>query len=93
MDYVPKLIVVKIAAVGCKCIEVQRIYEFPIIDKRIIYYPNKRDSIDDIELKKKIICEYNKIIDQLECGKHPDLEEILEEMSLIEIYGTGLVLY
>lgn len=37
------------------------------------------------ELKNKIICEYHRIIDNLECGIHPDLEFLLEEISLVEV--------
>lgn len=37
------------------------------------------------ELKSKIVTEYLKIIDNLECGIHPNLEFLLEEISLVEI--------
>ena len=37
------------------------------------------------ELKDKIIYEYLKVIDNLECGIHTDLEFLLEEISLVEI--------
>lgn len=37
------------------------------------------------ELKNKIIEEYFTILDKLECGIHPDLEFLLEEISLVEI--------
>ena len=35
------------------------------------------------ELKKKIICEYLEIINKLKCGIQPDLEFLLEEISLV----------
>ena len=44
------------------------------------------DNLDIQELKDKVICEYNRIIHQLECGIQPDLEFLLEEISLIDIY-------
>ena len=41
------------------------------------------------ELKDKIICEYLGIINNLECGIQPDLEFLLEEISLVEINDNG----
>jgi hypothetical protein len=41
------------------------------------------------ELKNKIICEFLGIIDNLECGIRPDLEFLLEEISLVEIEENG----
>ena len=38
------------------------------------------------DLKEKVVCEYYQILQDLECGKHPDLEFILQEISLIDIY-------
>lgn len=35
------------------------------------------------ELKRKIICEYLGIINKLKCGIQPDLEFLLEEISLV----------
>lgn len=75
---------------NCGCIEINsRLQEFPIPDS-IVMYPKLnlvRQSIDEIEcLKKKVICEYNEILRQLECGIQPDIENLLEEISLIDIY-------
>ena len=57
---------------------------------QLVMYPKLnlvRQSIDEIEcLKKKVICEYNEILRQLECGIQPDIENLLEEISLIDIY-------
>lgn len=38
------------------------------------------------ELKEKVICDYDQILQDLECGKHPELEFILQEISLIDTY-------
>ena len=37
------------------------------------------------ELKEKLICEFEEILDKLECGLHPDLEFILRGLSQIYI--------
>jgi hypothetical protein len=42
-------------------------------------------------LKEKIIFDYFKIIDNLECGIRTDLEFLLEEISLIQNINTILV--
>lgn len=40
----------------------------------------------DIDLlKDKIICEYKLIIDELERGRRPDLEFLLEEISVVDL--------
>lgn len=74
---------------NCGCIELDfRLKEFEILDP-IIKQLNVHLDISDIsnlqELKEKVICEYFKIINQLECGTQPDLEFLLEEISLIDI--------
>ena len=38
------------------------------------------------ELKDKVIDEYYKILDSLECGVLPDLDFILDEISFLEVY-------
>ncbi len=42
-------------------------------------------EIDVDELKEKLICEFEEILDKLECGLHPDLEFLLEDLSWIYI--------
>ena len=42
-------------------------------------------EIDLDELKEKLICEFEEILDKLECGLHPDLEPLLENLSWIYI--------
>lgn len=74
---------------NCGCIELDfRLKEFEILDP-IIKQLNVHLDISDVsnlqELKEKVICEYFKIINQLECGTQPDLEFLLEEISLIDI--------
>lgn len=64
-------------------------FEFEISEDIII--SNKNDLIPVIPetnielLKDKVICEYKKIISLLENGKKPNLEFLLEEISLIDI--------
>jgi len=44
------------------------------------------DPETDIDLlKDKIICEYKLIISKLEQGQRPDLEFLLEEISLVDV--------
>lgn len=75
---------------GCGCSKVtNEQFEFKIrdCDKPQIYsncqlLPNTNDQdLDD--LINKIICDFQKVIKQLECGIQPDIELILEEISLI----------
>lgn len=42
-------------------------------------------EIDLDELKEKLICEFEEILDKLECGLRPDLEFILRDLSWIYI--------
>ena len=78
----------------CGCNPVPEPFEFKIPDN--INNKFKSTSVEFFlqinnlqELKDKIICEYSKIIDNLECGIHPDLEFLLEEISLVEIMENG----
>lgn len=42
-------------------------------------------QIDREKLKDKLICEFEEILDKLECGLHPDLEPLLEDLSWLYI--------
>jgi len=96
MDYVITMNLKEVdVAVGrfdlnCGCIELDfRLKEFEIKDppkENPTIHLDIFDNIDIQELKDKVICEYNRIIHQLECGIQPDLEFLLEEISLIDIY-------
>lgn len=74
---------------NCGCGPVPEPIEFDIIENPSIYInsgiilPNKIDNY--CCLIKKIIQEYLDIINKLECGIQPDLENLLQEISLIEI--------
>lgn len=79
----------------CGCNPVPEPFEFRIQNNKysnnikfspIELFPQE-DNLQ--ELKDKIIYEYLKIIDNLECGIHPDLEFLLEEISLVEIMENG----
>lgn len=80
---------------GCGCrkyIEEMCSQEFEIPDIKYesepqILLPVLKEDYND--LKCQIINEYLDILKQLECGQHPDLEIILEEMSLIEADKYG----
>ena len=83
------------AAVGrfdlnCGCIELDfRLKEYEIKDSPKSHpkvHLEIFNNLDIQELKDKVICEYERIIHQLECGIQPDLEFLLEEISLIDIY-------
>ena len=81
----------------CGCNPVQEPFEFPITEENTStnyqeeldlsklqeYFPEVSSLC---ELKEKIICEFNQIIDKLRCGIQPDLEFLLQEISMIYIY-------
>lgn len=72
---------------NCGCNPIQEPFEFPIIDSPsndCISFEN--NNIEDLyELKCKVICEFYEILNKLECGIQPDLEFLLQEISLIYI--------
>lgn len=74
---------------NCGCIQLDfKLREFEIPDpiaKKLDIHLEIPDPNNLQELKEKIICEYSRIIHQLECGIQPDLEFLLEEISLIDI--------
>ena len=71
------------------CKPIISLFEFEINDD--IFISNSSDLLPitpetDIELlKDKVICEYKKIISDLERGQRPDIEFLLEEISAIDI--------
>lgn len=77
---------------GCGCSKISNEpYEFKIgdCDKPLTYsnyqiqlLPNENDE-DWCRLTNKVIGDFLKVIKQLECGIQPDIEIILEEISLI----------
>lgn len=75
---------------SCGCIQLQEKYEFPIIEEinNITNVINVTEGCPDglCELKQKIICEFLDIINKLQCGIQPDLELLLEEISIVYIY-------
>lgn len=75
----------------CNCIPNSEQFEFEIPEENQIYISfNVQDNSNIDKLKRKIICEYLEIINKLKCGIQPDLEFLLEEISLIwtKIYST-----
>ena len=79
----------------CGCNPTQEPFEFPISSCNCGSNINNQDfdikdyycELDDIfELKQKIICDFQDVIDKLECGIQPDLEFLLQEISLVYIY-------
>lgn len=75
----------------CGCNPVPEQFEFEIPNINIIPIDPIIPEVSNIgELKKKIICEYLGILNNLECGIKPNLEFLLEEISLIwtKIYST-----
>lgn len=85
-------IIVVIAVDVCKCRNpLPEKFEFEIVSTDPIIsnvFPEDNNSYFNLdELKEKTICNYLHILDQLECGIQPDLEMLLEEISLINIYG------
>lgn len=79
----------------CGCREISRTpIEFEIQDCPQVHIncgpllPNTNDNDWD-NLQKKIICDFQKVVKQLECGIQPDIEIILEEISLIFMNSCG----
>lgn len=80
---------------GCGCREISRTpIEFKIQECPQVHIncgpllPNTNDEDFNI-LQNKIICDFKKVIKQLECGIQPDIEIILEEISLLFMNGCG----
>lgn len=80
---------------GCGCREISRTpIEFKIESCPQVHIncgpllPNTNDEDFD-KLRNKIICDFKKVIKQLECGIQPDIEIILEEISLLFMNGCG----
>lgn len=75
----------------CRCCPpIIPIFEFNLSDD--IFIPSVKDinlpitPETDIDLlKNKIICEYKLIISELEQGRKPDLEFLLEEISAVDL--------
>ena len=72
------------------CKPIIPIFEFDISND--IFIPGNKNIILPIQpetdidlLKDKIICEYKLIITELEQGHKPDLEFLLEEISLVDL--------
>lgn len=90
MDYVlnQSLIIVDVMD-NCRCNPIQEPFEFPVGNNilsfsKIILEKECEENID--ELKEKAICDFLHIIKKLECGIQPNLEFLLQEISLIYIY-------
>lgn len=72
----------------CGCNPTSEQFEFPIVDNNLNkykFYFGTQDSQDLCKLKYKIICDFQDVIKSLECGIQPDLELLLQEISLIYI--------
>ena len=85
------LMIVDVMDKDCLCRKPNNGYfEFPIEDDIIVEANNNTNScanyINTCELKNKVIREFQDILKQLQCGIQPDLEFILQEISLIYIY-------
>lgn len=78
---------------GCREISHEPI-EFEIQKRPQVYVncgpllPNDNEP-DLCELQSKVICDFKNVIKQLECGEKPDIENILEQISLIFMKGCG----
>lgn len=93
MDCVTKIIkIVDVNMRGCGCNKNINTgpYEFPVeyINKENIVIEDEYQTPDLCKLKYKIIQDFLDIINKLECGQKPDLEFLLEEISLIYIYDN-----
>ena len=81
----------------CGCNPIPEQFEFPIIDDNINKYKFDFGTIsgfkDLCQLKYKIICDFQDIIKSLECGIQPDLELLLQEISLIYINDERRIVF
>ena len=86
-------------SLNCGCKETPQPFEVEI---PILTYKNNSNITFDIPicnpekdyLKEKIIQDFLNIVDKLECGIQPDLENLMEEISLIEMkkdWNLGIV--
>lgn len=86
MGYVNRI--KQIVVVGrCNCNPVPEKFEFEIPIQPVVITILPRKEQDLTKLKQKIICDYYDILNKLECGIQPDLQILLEEISLIDTYG------
>ena len=78
----------------CGCNPTFEQFEFPIIDDNINYkFDFGTNSQDLCQLKYKIICDFQDVIKSLECGIQPDLELLLQEISLIYINDERRIVF
>ena len=79
----------------CGCNPIPEQFEFPIIDDNIKKYKFDfgTNSQDLCQLKYKIICDFQDVIKSLECGIQPDLELLLQEISLIYINDERRIVF
>lgn len=79
---------------NCGCVQLDDTYkEEEIVDEILddkIILPHKIND-DYCRLKERIIFDFLKVIDNLECGIKIDLEFLLEEISLIQNINTILI--
>lgn len=72
------------------CNPIIQVFEFDINNdifiqnNKNVHIPIKSETDIDL-LKDKIICEYKSIINELEQGKLPNLNFLLEEISLVDL--------
>ena len=69
----------------CGCNPIQEPFEYTIKENsRKKINGNFKElfpiEIDVNKLKEKLICEFEEILDKLECGLHPELEFLLEDL-------------
>ena len=92
MGYVNKIKrIVVVERCDCNKIPIPEKFEFeiPSIKPETIIFPIEELTVNKdllTKLKQKIICDYYNILDKLECGIQPDLQILLEEISLVETY-------
>ena len=90
MDFVLNIMLAIVDVIkNCLCNPTQEPFEFPIQDNCYQVNTIIQDCLPKsnlCELKKKVIFDFQDIVNKLECGIQPDLEFILEEISLIYIY-------
>ena len=77
----------------CRCFHYypeyqEEIHDTSILDnsllKQEVYLPVDTGLCLD-KVKKEAICDFETILTQLECGIQPNLEDLLEKLSLIDI--------
>lgn len=79
-------VVVVMIKCGCNPVPTPIEFELPLLpSQRKCKISLKKRELDLEALEKEVICDYNKILKNLRCGIQPDLFEIKNKISMIDL--------